>query len=81
SDRVVVMHPSTAKLLQQIVPNAQVPLILKAIDVPSSSATGNASSECFPSHQKQNTRSRAEERLNIAVERVAWLNLSFRNSL
>jgi len=81
TDRVVVLHPSTAKLLQQIVPSAQAPLILKAIDVPSSSATGNASSECFPSHQKQNTRSRAEERLNIAVERVAWLNLSFRNSL
>ena len=80
SDRLVVLHPSTATLLHQIQPDAQPPLILKAINVPTGPETDKASSKCFPIHQDPTPTSRAEERLNIAVERVASLNLAFRKT-
>jgi hypothetical protein len=80
SDRLVVLHPSTATLLHQLQPNTKPPLILKAINVPTGSTTNTASSKCFPIHTRKTSNSRAEERLNIAVERVASLNLAFRKT-
>ena len=80
TDRLVVLHPSTATLLHQLQPDAQPPLILKAVNVSLSSETENASSTCFPNYKKKLPHSRAEERLNIAIERVASLNLAFRKT-
>jgi DTW domain-containing protein YfiP len=80
NDRLVVLHPSTAKLLHQLQPDAQPPLILKAINVPIGSETDKASSKCFPNHKGKASNSRAEERLNIAIERVASLNLAFQET-
>ena len=80
TDRVVVLHPSTATLLHQIQPEAKPPLILKAINAPTVPETDKASSKCFPIHKRQTSNSRAEERLNIAIERVASLNLAFRKT-
>ncbi|MCP4941237.1 MAG: DTW domain-containing protein [Planctomycetaceae bacterium] len=80
TDRLVVLHPSTATLLHQLQPDAQPPLILKAINVSINTGTEIASSKCFPSHHGKTSDSRAEERLNIAIERVASLNLAFRKT-
>ncbi len=80
TDRLVVLHSSTATLLRQLQPDAQPPLILKAINVSLNSETDNASSKCFPKHKGKISNSRAEDRLNIAIERVASLNLAFRKT-
>ena len=80
NDRLVVLHPSTAALLHKIHPQGQLPLILKAINVQSESESNNATATCFPTPNVRTTNSRAEERLNIAVERVASLHLTFRKT-
>jgi DTW domain-containing protein len=80
NDRLVVLHPSTATLLQKIQPDGQLPLILKAINVQSGPETDNATEQCFPALKAQAPDSRAQERLNIAVKRVASLNLAFRKT-
>lgn len=79
-DRLVVLHPSTAALLHQIHPDAPPPLILKSINVPTGSDTEKATPKCFPNHAQATRNSRAEERLSIAIERVASLNLAFRKT-
>ena len=87
-DRLVVLHPSTATLLHKIQPDGQFPLILKAINVPSDSEIDKAAKidkateTCFPTlcTPIPTARSRAQERLHIAVERVASLNLAFRKT-
>lgn len=81
TDRLVVLHSSTAKLIHQITPDVRPPMILKAINVPAGPEKHNASAQCFPPHKDKAPTSRAEERLKLAVDRVAWLNLSFKNSL
>ena len=79
-DRLVVLHPSTANLLRQLDPDSQDPLILKAVNVSKTPEIDHATEQCFPDLETQlpPPSSRAQERLQLAVARVATLNLTFR---
>jgi len=79
-DRLVVLHPSTANLLRQLDPDSQDPLILKAVNVSKTPEIDHATEQCFPDLEIQlpTPSSRAQERLQLAVARVATLNLTFR---
>jgi DTW domain-containing protein YfiP len=77
-DRVVVLHPSTANLLQQVQPGWPLPLILKAISVPAELDTAPAVEPCLSLDVSPTNQSRAQERLGIAIRRVVALNLAFR---
>ena len=76
-DRVVVMHPSTARLLAEIQPDRRLPLILKAIRVNDELETDDLVERCLPMSFSPVNQSRAQERLALAVKRVAVLNRVF----
>ena len=73
-DRVVVMHPSTARLLAEIQPDRRLPLILKAIHVEDELETDDLVERSLPGVFSPVNQSRAQERLALAVKRVAVLN-------